>query len=49
MSKYFVPTTVVSVMIAIVGTGAILNMAGNGSFGVSAQKFAKYVTNGYGV
>lgn len=34
---------------AILATGAILNLAGSGKFGVSAQRLAKYITNGYGV
>ena len=34
---------------AIFATGAILNLAGQGTLGTQAQLFAKYVTNGYGV
>ena len=34
---------------SILGTGALLNLAGNGSFGETVKKAAKYVTNGYGV
>jgi len=34
---------------SILGTGAILNLAGTGKLGTTAQKVAKYVTNGYGV
>jgi len=38
-----------TVVASILVTGALLNMAGNGTFGVTLQKFAKYVTKGYGV
>lgn len=41
--------TVTSVMIGIIGTGLLLNMVGKGFLGQTAQKAAKYVTEGYGV
>ena len=41
--------TLLTVAIAILGTGAILNLAGQGTFGATAQRMAKYVTTGYGV
>ena len=37
------------VMIAIVGTGALLNVAGQGKLGKTAQDAAKFITQGYGV
>lgn len=44
-----IPKVSATVVVSILLTGAILNMAGSGMFGVSVQKLAKYVTNGYGV
>lgn len=41
--------TVFKIVLGIMATGAILNMAGNGKLGVTPQKIAKYITNGYGV
>lgn len=38
-----------TVMLSILATGALLNIAGNGMFGTQAQKLAKFITNGYGV
>jgi len=37
------------VMVAILGTGMLLNIAGQGRLGATAQKAAKYITQGYGV
>jgi hypothetical protein len=34
---------------AILATGAILNVAGSGRLGMSAQNAAMFVTKGYGV
>jgi len=41
--------TVVSVMVGILGTGIVLNMVGKGYLGQSAQKGARFITEGYGV
>lgn len=41
--------TLAIMMAAIVGTGLALNVAGSGVLGAQAQKFAKSVTEGYGV
>lgn len=38
-----------STMFAIVGTGAILNLAGSGLMGSLPARAAKFVTEGYGV
>jgi len=40
---------ILSTMVAIVGTGVALNMVGKGYLGASAQKAAKFITEGYGV
>lgn len=40
---------VLNVVLSIIATGALLNIAGSGKLGTTAQKAAKYVTNGYGV
>jgi|TARA_Y100000310_G_C20701675_1_gene830578 hypothetical protein len=40
---------VIATMVAIVGTGVILNLMGEGYLGQSAQKAAQFVTKGYGV
>lgn len=37
------------VMASIVTTGLLLNVAGSGALGSAPQKFAKMVTEGYGV
>lgn len=34
---------------SILATGVFLNLAGSGALGTQMQKFAKYVTQGYGV
>jgi len=39
----------VTVMTAILGTGVVLNMAGEGYLGQSVQKGAQFITKGYGV
>lgn len=36
-------------IVTIYAAGALLNLMGSGMMGTSAQKFAKYITNGYGV
>lgn len=36
-------------MIAIVATGAILNLGGSGYLGASVQKATNFITKGYGV
>lgn len=46
--KYLNSTTG-KVIIGILATGAILNLAGSGKFGKQLQDAAKYITNGYGV
>lgn len=38
-----------TVVMSILATGAILNVAGSGVAGTQVQKLAKFVTNGYGV
>lgn len=38
-----------SVMLSIIGTGVLLNLAGSGMFGEQVKKAAQYVTKGYGV
>jgi hypothetical protein len=43
------PLLSLTVVGSILFTGVVLNMAGNGTFGASLQKFAQYVTKGYGV
>ena len=43
MTKNFTTT-----VLAIVVTGALLNMANKGTFGGAAKNFANYVTSGYG-
>lgn len=40
---------VLATMIAIIGTGVVLNLMGEGYLGQSAQKAAQFVTKGYGV
>lgn len=37
-----------SLMGAIVATGAVLNLAGSGKLGSTMQKLARFVTQGYG-
>lgn len=41
--------TVIATMVAIIGTGVVLNLMGEGYLGQSAQKAAQFVTKGYGV
>jgi len=41
--------TVAKVVVGIIATGVILNLAGSGKFGTTAQKAALFVTKGYGV
>jgi hypothetical protein len=38
----------ITVVVSILATGALLNLAGSGLFGAQVQKLAKYVTTGYG-
>lgn len=45
----YLKSPMVQLMLGIMATGAVLNLAGNGKLGVQAQKIAKYITNGYGV
>lgn len=40
---------IISTMTAIIGTGMVLNIMGEGYLGQSAQKAAQFVTKGYGV
>lgn len=40
---------VLGTMVAIIGTGALLDEAGKGRFGSAAKNLAVKVTNGYGV
>lgn len=37
------------VVAGILATGALLKLAGDGTFGTSAKKAAEFVTKGYGV
>lgn len=43
------PKISASVVVSILATGAILNIAGNGMLGSQAQKLAQFITKGYGV
>lgn len=47
--KYFAPVTIVSCMVAILGTGLLLNVMGSGSLGSQVQNLAIKITKGYGV
>jgi len=38
-----------AVVVSILATGALLNLAASGMFGQSVQKAANFVTKGYGV
>lgn len=38
----------VSLAVAIIATGAFLNLAGSGMFGATAKKLARYTTRGFG-
>lgn len=49
MKIFNLNSTTAKVMIGILGTGAILNLAGSGKLGTTAQKAARYVTEGYGI
>lgn len=44
-----IPQVSATVIVSILATGVILNMAGSGMFGDSVKKAAAYVTKGYGV
>lgn len=46
--NFFMSKAFLSVAGSILATGALLNLAGKGTFGVTAQKMAQYVTRGYG-
>ena len=46
MNNFKISATVV---VSILATGAMLNLLGSGLFGTQGQKFAQYVTKGYGV
>jgi hypothetical protein len=37
-----------TVFLTIIGAGAVLNLAGQGKLGSTAQQAARYVTDGYG-
>ena len=41
--------TIGAVMVAIAGTGLILNLAGSGKLGPQLQSVAQSITEGYGV
>ena len=41
--------TVAAVMTGMVAIGGILSFAGKGNLGASAQKIARFITDGYGV
>lgn len=43
------PAISASVVVSILATGVLLNLAGSGMFGQSVQKAAQYITKGYGV
>lgn len=47
--KYLAPVTIVSAMVAILGTGLLLNVMGEGILGKQAQNLAAKITKGYGV
>ena len=49
MGIFKITPTFVQVMLSILATGAVLNLAGKGTLGTTAMNAAKYVTNGYGV
>lgn len=38
-----------TVVLSIIATGAILNVAGSGMLGGAVQKGAEFITKGYGV
>lgn len=38
-----------SIFATILGTGAVLNLAGTGKLGAVPQRIAQYITKGYGV
>lgn len=44
----FTSRTFLGTVAAIVATGAVLNLANQGKLGMTAKKFANYVTTGYG-
>ena len=44
-----IPKISFGVMVTILATGALLNIAGSGRIGAFPQKLAQYVTKGYGV
>jgi hypothetical protein len=44
-----VPKISASLVISILATGALLNVAGSGTLGTQAQKIAQFITKGYGV
>ena len=44
----YLHTETAKIVMGILVTGAFLNLAGSGKFGTQIQKFANYVTKGYG-
>jgi len=44
-----IPTISVSIMVTILATGAVLNVAGSGMLGSTVQSAANFITKGYGV
>ncbi len=47
--KFGVPLVSLTLVVSIIATGVILNVAGSGILGQTVQKGAEYVTKGYGV
>lgn len=47
-ANFVMSRTFISTVTAILATGAILNLAGKGTFGATAQNIAKHITTGYG-
>jgi hypothetical protein len=44
----FIPKNIMSLMIAIAATGALLNLANKGTLGAQAKSVSKYITEGFG-
>lgn len=44
----YLPHNFLQLVAAIVATGALLNLAGRGTFGDTVKGLANYVTTGYG-
>lgn len=44
-----IPKISLSLVVTILATGAVLNIAGSGKMGQTVQNAAQFVTKGYGV